>query len=139
MSETTASEQGQDEISYTVLENSDNTSDSTNSNGDQEPTTLGQRESEEPALEYVANVDVTVKTGDIEGDRSSSLGSEDSKEQDTEVERNDETSDGGADDDDDDDDNVQEEENESEDDIDETDAETVTCALLGLEHAKVMC
>ena len=136
MSETTASEQGQDEISYTVLESSDNTSDSTNSNGDQEPTTLEQRESEEPALEYVANVDVTVKTGDIEGDSSSSLGSEDSKEQDAEVERNDETSDSDADDDDD---NVEEEENESEDDIDETDAETVTCALLGLEHAKVMC
>ena len=136
MSETTASEQGQDEISYTVLESSDNTSDSTNSNGDQEATTLEQRRSEEAALEYVANVDVTVKTGDIEGDSSSSLGSEDSKEQDTEVERNDETSDGDADGDDD---NEEEEENESEDDIDETDAETVTCALLGLEHAKVMC
>ena len=132
MSETT----GPDEISYTVLESSDNTSDSTNSNGDQEATTLEQRQSEEPALEYVANVDVTVKTGDIEGDSSSCLGSEDSKEQDTEVERNDETSDGDADGDDD---NVEEEENESEDEIDENDAETVTCALLGLEHAKVMC
>ena len=132
MSETT----GPDEISYTVLESSDNTSDSINSNGDQEATTLEQRQSEEPALEHVANVDVTVKTGDIEGDSSSSLGSEDSKEQDTEVERNDETSDGDADGDDD---NVEEEENESEDEIDETDAETVTCALLGLEHAKVMC
>lgn len=139
MSEITAVEQEQDESSVLIVESSaDNScdfSEETDSKGDleSEAKTLEQKEDEkdvEETLEYVANVDVTVKSGDSEGDSSSSEGSEGPKEQGTGEEISEGTSV--------DDVNVQEEEGEENDGEEIEDGEeTVTCALLGLEHAKV--
>lgn len=138
MSEITAVEQEQDESSVLIVESSaDNScdfSEETDSKGDLESEAkTEQREDEkdvEETLEYVANVDVTVKSGDSEGDSSSSEGSEGPKVQGTGEEISEGTSV--------DDVNVQEEEEEENDGEEIEDGEeTVTCALLGLEHAKV--
>lgn len=131
MNEITKGEDGQDEVSYMVLESSDSSSQKTDSNSELGATTSGPAlENEEPALEYVANVGVTVESGDCQGDALSSTGSEASKEQELEDEINEETSGG--------DENAEEDKSDDdEDNMDEVDDQTVTCSLLGLEHAKV--
>ena len=134
MNEITKGEEGQDEISYMVLDSSDSSSQKTDSKSELEVTTsdpaLELKENEEPSLEYVTDVDVTVKNGNCQGDTLSSAGSEASKERELENEINEETSGG--------DENAEEDKSDDdEDDIDEVDDQTVTCSLLGLEHAKV--
>lgn len=131
MNEITKGEDGQDEVSYMVLESSDSSSQKTDSNSELGATTSGPAlENEEPALEYVANVGVTVESRDCQGDALSSTGSEAPKEQELEDEINEETSGG--------DENAEEDKSDDgEDNMDEVDDQTVTCSLLGLEHAKV--
>ena len=137
MSEIRKNELGQEENNGTVLENSEDScdfSEKTDSKDDLEATTSEQREEQKTALEYVANIDVTVKSGDCEDDSSSNAGSEGLK--DIEKEINEDTSN--------EDEKVEEEEDDTDTGEDDEDVytvdgeETVTCALLGLEQAKVM-
>lgn len=134
MSEVTTNEQGQEENNGTVLESSEDSCDfskKTDSKSDLEATTSEQREGETTALEYVANVDVTVKSGDCEDDSSSNAGSEGLKDREKEI--NEDTSNG-------DEKGEEEEDDTGEDDEDVytiDGEETVTCALLGFEQAKV--
>lgn len=139
MSEITASEK--EESSDTVLLTSEDTSEIA---GDVEFSEVKETElvgeatleldemqnEDEPALES-ASVDVTVESKDSENESSSSAETEDQVEQESEEPSEEANLIDGSNDNDPD----EESENSDEEELDE---ETVTCALLGLEQAKVM-
>lgn len=131
MSEIAASEKELDESSGTVLESSDHEgiSDVVQNKAEEETTLELQTEGEEATLEP-ASVDVTVESNDPETESSSTTEYESCKDQESLISSSEEINDGSNDKDSDEDSDGEEDE-----DLDEDG--TVTCALLGLEQAKV--
>lgn len=140
MSEIAASEK--EESSGTVSESSEGTSDVAGDVvvqnkaelGEEATLELNELQTEDETTLELASVDVTVESKDSENESSSSTEVEDREEQ--EEQESEEISedvsliDGSNDCD---------EESELDSDREELGEETVTCALLGLEQAKVRC
>ena len=136
MSEIAANEKELGENSGTVLESSDHegisdvAGDVVQNKAEEETTLELQTEGEEATLE-LASVDVTVQSNDSENESSSTTEYESCKDQESLISSSEEINDGSNDKDSD-------EDSDEEDDDDDLDEDgTVTCALLGLEQAKV--
>lgn len=110
-------------------ENSCDSSENISSQGDGQEIPLEQQEEEEKPLEYVDSVDVTVESRGCEDDSSSNTGSE--GEKDSEGVANEDTTSASSKESENDQDHAGENSDE------DVDVESVTCALLGLEQAKV--
>lgn len=110
-------------------ENSCNSSENISWQGDGQEMPLEQQQEEEKPLEYVTSVDVTVESRGCEDDSSSNTGSEGEKESEG-VANEDTTSASGKE-------SENDQDHAGENSDEEVDGESVTCALLGLEQAKV--
>lgn len=135
MSETIAINPEQDDGTCLVPKSFDNSRDSlkqTESNDDQDSSTLEQRTNDKAALECLASVDATVDNEDFQSDISNSIVCESSEKQGTEEDKNKENGVTDVEDEE----NLQESDGEYE--HEEDDEHTATCSLLGLEQAKVL-
>lgn len=132
MSEITTTKLMNEDSSDTDGERSENSCDSSqniSSQGDRQEMPLEQREEEEKPLEYVASVDVTVESRVCEDGSSSNTGSE--VEKDSEGVANEDTTSASSKE------SKNDQDHAGEDSDEDVDGESVTCALLGLEQAKV--
>ena len=129
MSEIVPSEKEHSESSGAIVESSECNADVEQNKAEEETTLKLQTEEEETTLES-ASVDVTLESNDSESVSSGTTEYESCKSQASE-ETSEEINDGSIDKDSD------EDSEEEEEDEDVNEEGTVTCALLGLEQAKV--
>ena len=135
MSEAIAINPEQDDGTCLVPKSFDNSRDSlkqTESNDDQDSSTLEQRTNDKAALECLASVDATVDNEDFQSDSSNSIVCESSEKQGTEEDKNKENGVTDVEDE-------EKSESDGEYEHEEDDEQTATCSLLGLEQAKVQC